>query len=61
MQKLLTTVFLPNIWLVTGFLYSHFQCLVRWIWPAASVWQLRQALVSSGPDLNSRCNSLNLE
>jgi hypothetical protein len=60
MQKLLTTVFLPSVCLVSGLRYSHFQCLVRWIWPAASVWQARQALVTSGPELKVFCSSLNL-
>jgi hypothetical protein len=60
MQKLLSTFFLPSTCLVSGFMNSHFQCLVRWIWPAASVWHSRQALVTSGPESKVFCNCLNL-
>ena len=60
MQKLLSTFFLPSFCWVAGFTNSQVQCLVRWIWPAASVWHCRQACVTSGPEAKTFCNSLNL-
>src|SRR5512135_377397 len=57
-QKLLISVFLPRSW-PCAFLYSHFQCSVLCSCLEASVWQLRQALVTSGPELNSCCSALN--
>src|SRR3990167_9379369 len=60
-QKLLTTCFLPRTCWVSGLVHSHFQCWVLWICLAASVWQARQALVTSGPELNFWSSSLNLE
>src|SRR5512141_3168589 len=57
-QKLLMSVFLPSSW-PCAFLYSHFQCSVWCSCLEASVWQLRQALVTSGPELNSCCSALN--
>src|SRR3972149_4530912 len=58
-QKLLMTCFLPRSW-PSGLRYSPFQCSVLCICLAASVWQLRQALVTSGPESNSCCSALNL-
>lgn len=60
MQKLLTIVFLPSIRLVFGFSASDVQCLVFITCLAASVWEARQARVTSWPDLKVCCNSLNL-
>src|SRR5574343_1698561 len=54
------TCFLPSNWLVSGLRYSQVQCLVMCTCLAASVWQDRQTLVTSGPELKVCCNSLNL-
>ena len=56
-QKLLTTCRLPST-CPAGFTYSHFQCWVWWICLAALLWQVRQALVTSGPDWKSCCSTL---
>jgi hypothetical protein len=55
------TFFLPSRWPLSGLRNSQVQCLVRITCLAASVWQARQALVTSGPEANGRCSSLNLE
>src|SRR5574340_1519373 len=60
MQKLLITFFLPSFWPVFGLSASHVQCLVFITCFVASVWQTRQAFVTSCPDLNVCWSSLNL-
>src|SRR5690606_14290470 len=60
MQKLLSMVFLPSVWPVSGFVYSQVQWRLLITCLAASVWQLRQALVTSEPLLNGPCSALNL-
>src|SRR5512140_455687 len=54
-QKLLTTWRLPSF-CPASFTYSHFQCCVLWSCCEASLWQVRQAFVTSGPDLKSPCS-----
>ncbi len=60
MQKLLSMVFLPSFCPVSGLVYSQVQWRVPMTCLAASLWQLRQALVTSSPVLNGPCSSLNL-
>src|SRR3989338_9661440 len=60
MQKLLSMVFLPSFCPVSGLVYSQVQWRVPMTCLPASVWQLRQALVTSEPLANGPCSSLNL-
>jgi hypothetical protein len=60
MQKLLSMVFLPSFCPVSGLVYSQVQWRVPMTCLAASVWQPRQALVTSDPLLKGPCSSLNL-
>src|SRR5512141_3410154 len=51
---------LPRFCPVLGSTDSQVQCLVCCTCLAASLWQIRQAAVTSGPVLKFFCNSLNL-
>jgi hypothetical protein len=59
-QKLLAACSLPSFLPVVGLIASQVQCTLFITWCPASLWQARQALVTSGPVLNGPCSSLNL-
>jgi hypothetical protein len=61
MQKLLSMDFLPSFCPVRGCAYSQVQCGVAMTWPAASVWQPRQARVTASPLANGPSRASNFE
>ena len=60
-QNELTTVFLPSIWPVEATSFVQVQWIDLWTCFDASVWQVRQALVTSGPVANGPFSASNFE